>query len=770
MESKTNDSFPSFQRFVVLSRSALLVTCAVAVGLFPPTTAVRHSERISPASFSDVTDTGLLRRVSVNAKGRGGAPTLRISSRSAAMASTSGKLEARTAATAATKYYRQRFSLRDRVMYAASEFLMWNSMARVFALLAFGLVFIYLGSLAFARLDPEGVETNKAPFWMSARSYLNPLEDDYSTTGLRLLSVCMAMTGMVFFGIFVGMVTEAVESGIASADGGSSRVVASGHTLICGWNRNTPKIIADINAVSDTRAKFVVLVAESEKDLMMEELREALSEEQQKRISISVRSGTPVLPQDLDRVAASRANKIILSAGRGISAAESDRRVLSRALALRSNIPLFSGDVVAELSSPRDELILQSIFKSTSAKSVQAVSAERLLFRFMAQAVRQVGLADCVAELMGEDKTTVFHVLPLTTAAPNLVGMNFRDVRPTAIPGSIVAGYVDPSTGKVVIAAGGGSTSHQLTSQSELLLLGVPKSRQGKIAPLRATVKSPKEQSKVFGLHSSMGRRAVENILVCGWRPGTMPDFLAELDTVLPKGSSLTIVDDDAPDLSDKAIAARLKMKNISLSTVRKSAADFNTLELLLCGRGKSFDHVVILSSALGPDSADTVAMEISGAEEDSNALTSLCYVNELLKTRDQKNGAHTTVTVEFMNEKVADIVRKNDSAANVILPDSLTAHIIAQTVRDSRLNSVWSELVSQKGKEVYLRSASDYLKSPAGSASFADIATDAASERDEIVLGYLTRDGESFLNPSGNGRFSSRLWTADDQIVVLRD
>lgn len=565
------------------------------------------------------------------------------------------------------------------------------------------------------------------------------------------------------------MITEAVESGIASADGGSSRVVASGHTLICGWNHNTPKIISDINAVSDTRTKFVLLVAESEKDLMMEELREALSEEQQKRISISVRSGTPVLPQDLDKVAASRANKIILSAGRGISASESDRRILSRALALRSNVPLFSGDVVAELSSSRDELILQSIFKSTSAKSVQAVSAERLLFRFMAQAVRQVGLADCVAELMGEDRTTVFHVLPLTAAAPNLVGMNFRDVRPTAIPGSIVAGYVDPSSGKVVIAASGGSTSHQLTAQSELLLLGVPKSRQGKFAPLKAAVKRS-DQSKVIAPRPSVGRRAVENILVCGWRPGTMPDFLAELDTVLPRGSSLTIVDDDAPDLSDKAIASQLKMKNVSLTTVRKSAADFGTLKQLLGGRSKFFDHVVILSSALGNDSSGTTAREYSGAEEDSKALTSLCYVNELLKAREHKHGASTSVTVEFMNEKVADIARKNDSVTNVIMPDALSAHIAAQTIRDSRLNSVWSELVSQDGKEVYLRPASEYLKTPSGAASFADIATDAASERDEIVLGFITRDGESILNPSGNGRFSSRSWTAEDQIVVLAD
>lgn len=187
------------QRCVAISRSALLVTCAVAAGfLLPTNVSARHSLRTSPASVNEVSDPGLSRRVSGNAKGATGAPMLFIHPGSAAMASTPVKVDAKAATTSATKYYRQRFSLKDRVMYAASEFLMWNSMARVLALLALGLVFIYLGSVVFSRLDPDGMETNKSPFWMAARSYLNPLEDDYSKNSLRALSVTMAMIGMVF--------------------------------------------------------------------------------------------------------------------------------------------------------------------------------------------------------------------------------------------------------------------------------------------------------------------------------------------------------------------------------------------------------------------------------------------------------------------------------------------------------------------------------------------------------------------------------------------
>lgn len=82
----------------------------------------------------------------------------------------------------------------------------------------------------------------------------------------------------------------------------------------------------------------------------------------------------------------------------------------------------------------------------------------------------------------------------------------------------------------------------------------------------------------------------------------------------------------------------------------------------------------------------------------------------------------------------------------------------------------MWSEILSQKGKEVYLKNASVYVKSPTGEASFESISTDAASERDEIVLGYVSQEGERVINPSGPARFETRTWAPGDLIVALAD
>jgi hypothetical protein len=124
----------------------------------------------------------------------------------------------------------------------------------------------------------------------------------------------------------------------------------------------------------------------------------------------------------------------------------------------------------------------------------------------------------------------------------------------------------------------------------------------------------------------------------------------------------------------------------------------------------------------------------------------------------------------EFVNESVADIARSEGSLTNAILPHNLTAHIAAQTVRDSRLNSVWVELLSQVGREVYLHDATSYVAIDMEQASFAAVAEQASVGRDEIVIGYISKDGTSTINPSGPNRFAPRIWSSADKLIVLAD
>lgn len=631
---------------------------------------------------------------------------------------------------------------------------------------------MYLGSFLYRIADPKKQEA-EAPFWHSVRAIANPLEDDWQRNSLRATSIALASIGMVVFAILVGMVTETVQTAVENADGEGTRVVVSDHVLVCGWGKHVSQIVKDVNNVSNN-TKIVVLAAPEKRQAMINDIRSSIPESNRRNSRIFFRSGAPINAEDLERVAASSARKIILVNPKEGDPVDADRLILSRALAIRQNLPSFKGDIVAELNHARDEVILRSIMASSPVRSVETINSERLLFRFMAQAIRQPGLADVVALLMGEDPSCVFHVQEAKDAAPQLVGTNFNDLRPTSIPGCMLCGFFDDNgamlmeTGSQFSASGGGQT---LRPDSKLLLLGLSKSTpSGKFSPKKAqTYEMSTSTSAIMDFLSQQraenSAAQCENFLVLGWRQ-EMESMLQELDSMLKSGSNITIVDADAPE------HISLDLKNVKVTCLSQRADRYETLEGLLKPGAKAFDHVVVLGSSLGEQSASGSTM---AREEDSKALSTLVYVNDLLQKQRVANsgkrggGKRTMVTVEFVNERVADIAKEQGNVANAVLPQNLSAKIAAQTVRDYRLNCVWKELLSQYGREVYLRPVSEYMQVAGEQLSFANLADLVAKNNDDIVIGYIPHYIPKVkINPRDGDRFHLRSWDPKDTLIVL--
>ena len=347
----------------------------------------------------------------------------------------------------------------------------------------------------------------------------------------------VAGIGIVVFAILVGMVTDSVETAVRNVDGGSSKVTVSDHVLVCGWNKRVSPILKGLHSIGP-RTKVVVLASSSEKRNMMDELRNEFTDKERKDIKLFYRPGIPVLPEDLSRVAANKASKILL-VGSDPEKHDADRKVLSRALALRENLPNFEGDIVAELNDPRDEKLLKSILGGAAARSVQTVNSDRLLFRFMAQAIQQPGLAEVVGRLMGEDPETVFHIDSVASVAPHLLGTRCSTLGPTSFPGAILCGYFDEVAGDVKV--GLNNSSHVLEATSKLFLLGKAEKRESPPLLSRPDIVRSTRRSDF-----RVQRKPAQSILVCGWRTD-MYDMLAELDIVLAPGLKVVIMDDDAP-------------------------------------------------------------------------------------------------------------------------------------------------------------------------------------------------------------------------------
>lgn len=661
-------------------------------------------------------------------------------------------------------------SLKDRLVFYLGEFLMWNPAAKVLALFAFTLTAMYVGSFFYRFADPSMKEA-KYPFWHAVRAIANPLEDDWERNSLRTASIVLAGIGMVVFAILVGMVTESVESAVRNVDGQMAKVVVSDHIVVCGWSPHVSQMLKDVGSVQK-KVKVVVLARAELKERMMQHLRETLSDEERKGLRVFYRAGAPIFKNDLERVGASRASKIILVNSRDGDLVDADRTVLTRAMALRQNLPDFQGDIVAELNDVRDESLLRTILGETMAKSVESVNAESLFSRFMAQAIRQPGLADVVSCMMGDDPKSVFHVRSVEELAPELIGTMMINLKPSSVPGSILCG-VCGEDGEIRIGLGARREEVQgrVRADTKLLVLGFGGTGdkfggsmgKGSFVQRSLTEGSSKKQNN----RSFRSRKKeAESFLLCGWRD-EMNDMLAELDDVLVSGSKVTIVDEDAP------AELRRKLKNLEVTSIQRRANDYETLEALLSPKTSAYDHVVLLGSGLH-SWAEMNGQNVN-QEKDSKTLASLVYINELLsKQQEAQRGSRyateTVITVEFANEQIATMAKEQGIVRNAMLPLNLSAKIAAQTVRDSRLNAVWKELLSQRGREVYLRKCAMYKSVTAGGMkSFTEVADGVAGEKGrDVVVGFVEKDGRVVLNPGEEDREMKRVWDTEDLLIVL--
>lgn len=581
-----------------------------------------------------------------------------------------------------------------------------------------------------------------------------------------MTSIALASFGMVVFAILVGMVTETVESAVQNADGEHTRVLVSDHIVVCGWSPHVAQMIKDVNSVAPN-VQVVVLAGSDQKQAVIEDIRSSLPDDEQNTVRIYYRSGDPTVPHDLERVNAAHARKILLVNTRRGDPVEHDRIILSRALALRQNIPSFQGDIVAELNSSRDESLVKSILHHSRANSVETINTDQLLFRFMAQAIRQPGLADIVSLLMGNDPMSVFHIASAKDSAPQLIGTYFSEIRPTSIPGVILCGFVD-SKG---VHIGNGPTyggSEKIKPNTQFLLLGVTKAMRNIIIqterkPFELSTSTANIMQRFVENRSHAGKGKAEHFLVLGWRQD-MESMLLELDNILPKKSSVKIVDQDAPD------KLYLPLKHVNVELVKQRADRYENICSLINEKSEPYDHVIIIGSSVG-NSAKTGGE--SNRDDDAKTLATLVYVNDILSKQKISQNLMTDqqplVTVEFLHEDVAEMVKEHGGVANAVLPQNLGSKISAQTVRDNRLNLVWRELLSQAGREVYLRPVGAYQGFAGGRGSFSTVADRLAKSSDDIMIGYIPRYMPKVkVNPQESDRFSTRVWDENDTLIVL--
>lgn len=388
----------------------------------------------------------------------------------------------------------------------------------------------------------------------------------------RIFYLVQVFSGLVIFAVFVGFITDSVTGFMDELAEGRTKVVASGHTLILGWNEATIRVVCQIaflrrqyqmmNEVWHRKwfpwrrlppstplaaAEIVILSDRFEKKEMDEMLLAAMTERgispKRTRVGSDVicRVGDPTKPHDLVRVSAGTATSILVmmthhdqeeadESGGTIENSASIRTLLALRRVLYADERILQGGsfeddfrIVVQLSTPVAHMSSTYFTAPCGRRVIYPVDLTQFLNSLMFSCSTQPGLARVLMEVLNFEKPSIRKRLAEDLIGGpqmkpgGLVGMTFREAA-EQVDKCIIIGIVDPNhpnrRGDGIVPT---NPDRILRPDDLVIFVGLasmpPPDRRGLELAAANT-----EEAVVVKKRESQRVLHKKNIMVCGWR------------------------------------------------------------------------------------------------------------------------------------------------------------------------------------------------------------------------------------------------------------
>lgn len=532
----------------------------------------------------------------------------------------------------------------------------------------------------------------------------------------RILALVTTLTGIFLAGSLIGLIANAVDQKVEDLRRGRSAVVEIGHTVILGWSRQVPQIIAELVIANESdRSASVVVLARGDKTQMEDELRELIPHHRTTRVVC--RSGNPASPDDLRRASIGTARSVVV-----VRDADGDAGVVKAVLAVRALDPTFEqAHVVAELSDPDHAKTIRSL----SDGRVLTVSSDDVVAEVTAQACLQGGLAAVFQDLLDFEGDEIYF----TPVDAGLAGHTYGDAL-LAFEASSVIGRLT-ADGIVELNP---DPAELLAHDEELILVAADDSAIAfsGLRSARTTVAADPE-----GMVPTAAR-----IVIVGWSSFGRR-VLRELDDFLAPGSTVEVLLDR--DLVDADAVQAIDMRNAALHV---RAGDGGPEDLAPLLDGPNPQQVIVLG----------YRDELSVDDADARTLLTLITLRRTWPAGPDQ----VRVVAELLDQRnivLADPVGIDD----LIVSDALASLLMAQLSERAELQAVFDDLFDAEGAVVEMRFARTIA--PLGQITYADLVAGGAAVGTS-VFGYRSAaTGAVHLNPP---KSTTLDLARDDEVVVI--
>jgi hypothetical protein len=636
-----------------------------------------------------------------------------------------------------------RFRLFDRAKFAIERWLVRGPLHRV-ALAALLVVMISMVGGIVVLIWGKGFGGLGEASWWAFLRLSDPgyLGDDVGVLN-RTVSTALTILGyVVFLGALVAIMTQGLGAWMQRLESGLTPVVRQGHVLILGWTSRTDSIIRELLLSEGRTRRFldrrgvqglqIVLLAEKVTATFAQNLRDAVGPVWDEH-RVTIRSGSPLQPEHLVRVAAAHASVILIPGADFVrGSVQSDVQTIKVLLSLAA---LASGQeqpprVVAEIFEAKKVHLARKAYPAES----EILASDGVISRLLAQNVRHPGLSRVYDELLSHEQGNEIYI----REPEELTGLEIEELH-RYFPGAVLMGLVRPSArGFEPILNPPSDTRVASGDRLVLLAPGYDECRPSG-SPVR-----PRFERGTCPPSESSGTDAVRRVLVLGWNH-RVPALAAEFGTYDDERYEMQVA--SKVPISDREALLKHGPTPSPSVTLTHVEVDFTDPEAM---------------QALGPGTKDSVVFmgadwTDSAEESDARTLMGSLMIDEPVR----EGGRRPTVIMELLDPDNASLVSR--SRGELIISPLFLSHLLTQIALRAELQSVFDELFAVGGVEITFRPVALYTQSRPF--SFEELER-AASAVGETALGVRARStGSVELNPP-----KTKAWDdpSDRDLVTL--
>ncbi|MEG4107096.1 hypothetical protein QUA04_13345 [Microcoleus sp. S13_C5] len=533
---------------------------------------------------------------------------------------------------------------------------------------------------------------------------------DNANFATKFVGLFTIVIGLILFSSLVAFITQEFESKVQSLRKGKSIVVENNHTLILGFTDRIVDIVKELVVANESEDDAVVVfLSQKPKEEMDGFLRDNLGKTKTTRLV--TRNGSITNLSDLDKVGIKVAKSVIILNDAKASDSEefktlSDARVIKAILAVvaanqEDSLPV----IVVELHLEQYRRLAENI----APGAIITLNEADILARILVQTSRSIGLAAVYLNLVGFEgnefyfyrpekgwQSLTFGELPFHFLIGIPIGVRHRD-------------------GTLTIRA---SKNYKLDDSDEIIILAeddstIHFSPQPVVQPL---VKGYADRSKSL-------ERKPEKHLVIGWNNKT-PITIEEYAKYLVAGSQVNLVTQNLTkevqgefdNIAKEYPDIKMSIIQVNLDSIEQLATlkpyEFNSISIL-AGRGKNAEEI------------------------DAKTLTLLLEIRQIFREYTNKTGNKVTTELiaEIIDSQDTDLVIKA-GVKDFLLTDQFVSKILAQVSQEPDIMSIYRDLFSPEGSELYVKPISLYFPiEQISKLTFADCVL-AAQNRNELCIG----------------------------------